>query len=301
MTNYGGSVPQHLIVGARQGFLQGRRQAEFPWRQVAAEFNMGAKSETLVDLGAAPMPKDSRSGVTYQEFVEKSKALTVIDWDITVGISQNAVDDDQTSTLQNRFASAGRNFEKHINKRVFTVLNAGDGQTYGPAYDGQDFFDSDHVDKGANYQTSQDNEAALTLSLDNFNTAWVAAAQMRDDQGEFTDFNYDLLVCHPTNFVIGSNIVGNLSAMDTANREDNPYATMFKPPVISAELDTTAWYIIASSENVKPLILAMKEQPGLQATWFDATKPEGGMNFFKFYGRYKVHYGEWRLAYQGNT
>ena len=299
--NYGGTVPQHLIVGARQGFLQGRRQADFPWRMIASEFNMGAKSETLVDIGAAPMPKDSRAGVTYQEFVEKSKVLTVIDWDITVGISQNAVDDDQTGTLLNQFQSAGSNFEKHINKRVFQVLNSGDGQTYGPAYDGQDFFDSDHVDKGASYQTSQDNEGALTLSLDNFNTSWVAARKFRDDQGEFTEFAYDLLVVPPDLMTLGHQITQVTTSYDTANREENPYSGFFKPPVISAELDTTAWYIIASSENVKPLILAMKKEPGLANFWFDPTKPEGGMNYFKFFGRYDVHYGDWRLAYQGNT
>ena len=89
--------------------------------------------------------------------------------------------------------------------------------------------------------------------------------------------------------------------MDTANREENPFSGLMKPPLVSPELDTTAWYLIASGEAHKPLIVAMKEQPGLQHAWFDPQTPDGGRHYFKFYARYDVFYGDWRLAKQGNT
>jgi phage major head subunit gpT-like protein len=278
------------------------KAANYPWPQVAMQLNMDAVSVDLVDLGAAPMPTESRvSGVTIQDMIEKTKTVTPTDWDITVWISQNAIDDDQTGALERRVRMAGDNFQKHINKRVFTVLNGGDSTTYGLAYDGQDFFDSDHVDKGAAYTTSQDNENTLPLSLDNLDTAYRAAEIFRDDQGEFTEYNYDLLVCHPDNRVAAFNITGNAAAYDTADRKDNPYSALLKPPVFSPHLDSAAWYLIASSEQVKPLILTMKKQPGLQAAWFDPKQPDGGRHYFKFFGRYEVHYGDWRLAYQGQT
>lgn len=296
-----GNVPKHLVTSARTGFLTGMRRRPYPWQQVAMTLNMDSASQQLVDLGAAPMPVDSRSGVTIQDFIEKEMEVSVIDWDITVWISQNAIDDDQTGSLERKVRSAGDNFQKHINSRVFTVLNGGDGTTYGSAYDGQDFFDSDHVDPGADYQTNQDNEGALAISLDNFNTAWVAAQAFVDDQGEYTQFEYDLLVTHPTNKVIAENIAGNVQAMDTGSREMNPYAGELKQPVYSPYLDTTAWYLIASSEEIKPLILAMRKQPALQHAWFDPTAPDGGRFYFKYFARYDVVFGEWRLAYQGNT
>lgn len=297
---FSGNVPQHLTVAARSGFLQALRAREYPWQRVAMQLNMGAKSEDLVDLGAAPMPTNSKSGITAQDFIEKTKRVTPVDWDITVWLSENARNDDQTGVLERRVRAAGENFQRHINNRVFTVLNAGDGQTYGAAYDGQDFFDSDHVDKGAHYQTAQDNENALPLSLDNFNTVWVAAQQTLDDQGEYTEYMYDLLVVHPTNNVLAANITGNPLAMDTANREANPYSGKVQY-ITSPYLDTTAWHLLASSELVKPFILAMREQPHLQATWFDPKAPDGGRHYFKFFARYEVHYGDWRLAFQGNT
>ena len=185
----GGNVPKHLVVAARTGFLSSMRAKSYPWQQVAATLNMDARAIDLVDLGAAPMPVNDAAVV--QDYIEKTIQVQAKEWNISVWISDSAIKDDQTGQLETKVRSAGENFQKHINKRVFQVLNAGDGTTYGSAYDGQDFFDSDHVDLGASYTTAQDNENALALSLDNFNTVWTAAQSFRDDQGEFTEYAYD--------------------------------------------------------------------------------------------------------------
>lgn len=294
-----GNVPGHLNVAAKTGFLSAARTRVYPWQRIAMQYNMSTASQELVDLGAAPMPLHSVQGTTVQDFIEKRKTITPTDWDITVFISYNAVKDDQTGSLDRKVRAAGDNFQKHINKRVFQVLNAGDSQTYGAAYDGQDFFDSDHVDAGSG-MTAVDNEHVLTLSLDNFETVYAAAQAMTDDQGEYPEYVYDLLVVNPANERIAAQITGNPTAYDTANREANPYSGKLSY-VTSPYLDTTAWHLIASNETVKPLILAMKEQPTLQSSWFDPNTPDGGRYYFKFFARYEVHYGLYLLAVQGNT
>lgn len=295
----GNNVPKHLVVAARTGFLSSMRAKAYPWQQVASTLNMDAKAIDLVDLGAAPMPVEDQSAV--QDYIEKTIQVEPKEWAIQVWISENAIKDDQTGSLEQKVRGAGENFQKHIDQQVFTYLNGGDGTTYGLAYDGQEFFDSDHVDNGADYQTSQDNENALALSLDNFNTVWTSAQAFRDDQGQFTRYDYDQLICHPSLYVVAMNVTGNLQAMDTANREENPFSGLMKPPVISPDLDSTAWYLAASSEAHKPLIVAMREQPSLQHAWFEPQAPDGGRHYFKFYARYVVAYGDWRLCAQGNT
>jgi phage major head subunit gpT-like protein len=236
-----------------------------------------------------------------QDIIEKGLEVEPEDWYITVSLSQNAIDDDQTGTVESKFRSVNEGFDRHINQRVFQVLNGGDGTTYGLAYDGQHFFDNDHVDDGGDYQTNQSNELTNNLSLDNFETAWVAAQQFRDDQGNFTNYMYDLLVCHPTNFRIASNVTGNPQSYDTGNREENPYSGLMKPPIVSPELDTDAWYLLASSESVKPLFVAMRKRPTLTAMDFDAREEDGGKHYFTYHARYVVGYGDWRLAIQGQT
>jgi len=295
-----GDTPKHLVVAARTGFLSALRGKTYNWQRVAMLHNLTAKREDLVDLGAAPMPTNSKTGTTMQDFVEKTKSVTPTDWDITVWISQNALSDDQTGTLDGRVRSAGDRFQQHINNRVFTVLNAGDGQTYGSSYDGQDFFVTDHIDKGGAYQTAQDNVSALALSLDNFETVKVASNKFLDDRGEPVGYNYDTLIVAPELERIAAQICKNAEAYDTGNREANPYAGVTSY-IVSPKFDSTAWVLAAGNESAKPILIGERKAPELQSAWFDPNGPEGGMNYFKFFARYVFAYGDWRLAHMGNS
>lgn len=294
-----GNVPNHLLVAARTGFLTSMATVRYPWQAITMTLNMDAKNIDLVDLGAAPMPtNDHRS---LGDFVEKHLQVGVREWRLPVWISYNAVKDDQTGTLDRKVRSAGEKFQSAINKLVFQTLNAGDGTTYHTGYDGLAFFSASHIDAGGFYQTVQDNAKTLTLSLDNFETVSVAAEQFKDDQGDYTGYGFDQIVCHPSNRRIALQITGNKSAYDTANREDNPYAGMMKQPITSPWLDTTAWYLMSTNQEIKPMLLTMKEQPHLLHSEFNPNFPDGGRYIFHFYARYDVYYGDWRLAIQGNT
>lgn len=295
-----GNTPEHLVVAARTGFLSGQKGISYPWQRIASMIDLGAKSVDLVDLGAAPMPTQNKGKGQVQEFIEKTLKVEPLDWDITVSLSHNAIQDDQTSSLERKVMGAGANFQKHIGKLAFKALNAGDATTYGLCYDGLYMFSNSHVDKGAQYTTVQDNLYGLTLSLDNFQTVRVAALGTMDDQGEKIGYDYNLLVVPPALEYTAAQICTNAQAYDTANREMNPYSGSVSY-IVNPELDSTAWMLVASNESVKPILIAMREQPNLQHTWFDPNGPDGGMYYFKFYARYNVFYGDWRTAYMGNS
>lgn len=295
-----GNVPQHLNVAARTGFLTSLKMPDMPWQRIATTLNMDARAQTLVDLGGTPMPVESRGGGVAQDMIEKTMDVRPIDWEIITWISVNAVSDDQTGNLLQRVQGAAVNFQKHLNNRVFTKLNGGDGGTYGLAYDGQYFFDSDHVDKGAHYTSNQSNVNTSALSFDNFNTVRVAAQKYLDDQGEYVNYVPDLLIVPPELETLAAQLTSNKERYDTANRGINPFEgkTTY---IVSPQLDATAWYLIDTAEPTKPLIVVMREQPHLQGSWEDLTAADGGRYYFKFFGRYEVYYGDWRLATQGNT
>jgi len=295
-------VPYHLVVGARAGFLQAFEAGQPMWQRIAQRVDLGAKSTDLVDLGGVPMPKISNSGVTDQPFVEKHIAVEPRDWDITVHISRNARDDDQTGLLDRRVRQAGERFNQHFDKLCFAALNAGDGSTYGVGYDGLSLFDNSHVDKGATYETVQDNLNALTLNLTNFNTVWISAMNFRDDQGEPARYNYDLLVVPPALALSAAQITSNAEDATTANRAINPFNGQIDY-VVSQDFDSTAWVLVASNHQIKPILLVMRRAPGLQPedVWFDPNKPDGGWFCFKFSSRYYVYMGDWRLAAMGNS
>lgn len=293
--------PQHLIVGAQSGFTAGTKPITLAWQRIGMQMPLNAASVTMVDLGAAPMPTENKGKPNIQEMIEKSMVVKPKTWDLTLRVSYNLTKDDQTNTIYSKALAAGQNFQRHINNQVFKVLNAGDSQTYGPCYDDQDFFDSDHVDKGAHYQTAQDNEYNLALSPDNFNTVRVAASKIKDDQGENCGYNYNLLVVPPDLEVEAAQICRNPNKAATANNDINPFNGRIDY-VVSPELDTTAWHLLAADEAVKPIIVGLREAPFMQAAWFEPLEgSEGGYYYIKFMGRYIVVYGDWRLAVQGNS
>lgn len=296
-----GNVPQHLIVAARTGFLATASNPDPAFAPIAEVINMTAKSIDLVDLGSAPMPVRNRGRAQMRDFIERKLTVTPLDWDITVGISYNAVKDDQTGALERKVRAAGANFQRHIAMQAFKALNDGDATTnFGACYDGLSFFNNAHVDKGAEYTTAQDNLYGLPLSLDNFETVRVAAMTLRDDQGEFINYNYNLLIVPPALERTAANIVRNPQAYDTANREINPYSGQTNL-IVHPNLDSTSWILVASGQPTKPIIIAIREAPNLQTQWFDPEAGDGGMYYFKFYARYNHFYGDWRTAIMGNS
>lgn len=295
-----GNVPQHLVVAARTGFLTTASPAVPAYAPIAATLNMSAKSIDMVDLGGAPMPLRNRGRMQVQDFIEKKLTVTPLDWDITVFISHNAVQDDQTGELDRKVRSAGDNFQRHIAQQSFQALNDGDATTnFGACYDGKAFFANDHADKGAAYSTAQDNLDGNSLSLANFTTTFVKAQKTKDDQGNYTQYNYNLLVVPPDLATLAHQITRVPGGSETTTNA-NPYAGQIQY-IIAPQLDSTAWVLVASSENTKPIIIAMREQPNLQSAWFDPEAPDGGRYYFKFYARYNHFYGDWRLAYMGNS
>lgn len=294
-----GNVPGHLVVSARTGFLTTAAPPVPAYAAIAQEVPMTAKSIDMVDLGGAPMPLRNRGRMQIQDFIEKRMTVAPLDWDITVFISHNAVQDDQTGELDRKVRAAGDNFQRHIAQQAFQALNDGDTANFGNAYDGLTFFNDAHFDKGAAYVTPQDNKDANALNATNFPTTYVKAQRVRDDQGGFLQYNYDLLIVPPELQTVAFQLTQVPGGSETAANA-NPYAGRLNY-VVSPLLDSTAWILVASNTATKPILIAMRERPNLQSAWFDPESPDGGRYYFKFYARYNHFYGDWRTAFMGNT
>lgn len=300
MTIYRQDIAAHLNYGVRTGFLKGQKTYSPVRSAFVRETASTGKQEDYSDVGTVPMPVSYDDMVQVRGTHEVNLTITNKDYEITIGISHNAINDDRVGNLDTWARQAGRNFEKHMDKLCFLALNAGDTSTYGLCYDGLTLFNNSHVDSGAESQTAVDNLNALSLSLDNFETVWVAGQSFTDGRGEYVMYDHNLIITSPSNKRIARNIAENMEAYDTANREMNPYAGDIKKPLISPWLDSTAWFVVAADEIVKPIILQIRQQPQM-VTWDDEKLGEGGVRYYKFHGRYNVGYGDPRTVIMGNT
>lgn len=291
------NVPAHLLVTARTGFLTTATPDVPAYADVAAVLPMDATSQDLVDIGGSPMPTSWKGRPETQDFIEKKLTVQTAEWTIKVGISYRAVRDDKTNELRRKCESAGDNFQLDISQKVYKTLN--DGETI-LGYDGLPFFDNAHIDKGAVYTVGQDNLFSVDLDVDGVEDVLVPARRFRDDQGNFVNYGHDLLIVAPELERAAAVVTGKGLFMPTDTANANPYAGTLNYRV-SEQLDSTAWMLVATKRKVKPVIIAMREKPGLRAANFDPDGPDGGMYYFWFGGSYDHYLGDWRTAVMGKS
>jgi len=314
-------VLAHLEYGMRKGFLT----AQKGYSPLRAPFCGVTQSdgafETYADMGTVPWPSqnggqaagtavDSRTNKQVVGGLHEGGPITVLggnergmivynqDWDIPIGIYHNAINDNRVGSLEAWARNAGTRFEQHKDYVAFAMLNGGDGTTYGEAYDGLSYFNDSHVDPGAEYQTTQDNKYDLALSMDNFETVYVAAGGLLDDRGQPTGLIYDLLV-HSINLRrTAAQITDNPEDGETANRAVNPYSgEVRRLQAPGGWFDSTAWALVCSNLPEKPIYIQEREAPHL-VQWDDENQ---GIRYYKWQARYVGFYGDWRLALMGKS
>jgi len=294
-------IAQSLKYGGRAAFLEGLKHYPVKRQLIAEPATSSGNEEVYLGLGANPLPLEALDQVQPRGVTERSITIVNKDWETTFEVSHNAINDDRVGHLEDKMRSAGEAFQRHMDKLCWQALNGGDGTTYGSCYDGLEFFDTLHVDAGADYTTAQSNLGTTTLSLDGFNTIWQAAVTLRDDRGEFVEAPLDLLLVNQANMVVAAQICNNELAYDTANREVNPFTGMFRF-YWTPHFDAAAWTISSTLRGHRPIIFQLREAPDMEEPWDDRSVAfEGGARYFKFSARYWLGYANYRNAYMGKT
>lgn len=299
MTVLRGDIASHLEYGIKTNFLKSIKSATPMRNAIAQEVSSDGKAETYADLGTPSMPVETIDTPNITGVHEVSLIVTNKDYDLTIKVSHNAINDARVGNLDNWARQAGLQFIRHQDKICFEALNTGDLATSLPGYDGKRLFANDHFDENAVDVTPQDNLLALGgLTTANYKTARVAALRFLDARGEECNYNFNTLIVPPELENEAAQITDNAWAFGTANREINPYNGARR--IVTPYLDTTAWILVAGDEMVKPLIFQMRQAPQL-TVWDDENAPEGGMRYFKWSSRYAVAPAEWRTAIMGNS
>lgn len=318
-------IAAHLERQVRTGFLLGGKGYTPLRASFAREVPSDGAFETYADMGTFPWPvqnagkqgaggTDGRTGAPAVGSVNSGQAITVIggeekslivynvDWEIAVGITHNAINDDRAGDIEGWARGAAQNFERHKDYQCFKALNDGELTTnYGAGYDGLSFFNDSHKDPGAEYQTTQDNKYAVALSFDNFKTVRIAASKFLDGRGLPVGFNHNLLLVPPDLEYEAAQIVANPEVYGTTDRNKNPYAGKLQSMIVPGGwFDTTCWVLVDTSQIQKPINLQLRQEPQL-VTWDDETQGDGGIRYYKWHARYNVFYGDWRLAILGNS
>jgi phage major head subunit gpT-like protein len=130
-----------LRVGFQASFQGGIDMATKQSGRVAFEIPSTTKEERLGWLGKMPNVREWLGDRQIQNFNEYDYTIKNKDWELTIGVDRNAIEDDTFGIYNPLFAEMGQSTGGHLETLLFSALKNG---FTSKCFDGQNFFDTVH-------------------------------------------------------------------------------------------------------------------------------------------------------------
>lgn len=189
----GGSGALVTTTGAMADFIERMKTGRQVTGQIARVVSTTRKTETFPLLGQVADLTQWVDERPEDDIYEDSISVTPLHFAGGLPIHRDTFDDDQVSGYAGKIMELSQRAAMFPTKRLLgTGIDAGySNSTFGLAYDGQFFFDTDHADPGpATYTTNQDNDltgAAATGTIPTVAEAHVALDACETAFGGFKD------------------------------------------------------------------------------------------------------------------
>lgn len=248
-------------------------------------------------LGASPQIQRWVAEKRAQELNKFEWDITVVDWEATVRINLNALKDARWNIYEPRIKGMARNAARHEYNLISELLR---GAETGLCYDGQYFFDTDHVD-GASGSQSNEITGAGTSQANIETDYYKACAKLQgflDDKGQVMNpDNFRPIVWIPNDPTLKQRfqtlkLAGLIS--QTSNILVNDFDLVVDPQLT----DATDWYMMRDDSELKPFIHVSREGfhyednfgSGSEAVWSSRVGEASCV------GRDAMTYGMWQSA-----
>jgi phage major head subunit gpT-like protein len=130
-----------LTQGFKTSFQQGLGQTQPQWSMIATKVPSSTREEKYGWLGKIPNVREWVGDRVVQNLMQHDYAIKNKDWELTLGVDRNDIDDDQYGIYGPLFVEMGQSVAAFPDQLVWPLLKAGFATA---GYDGQYFFDTDH-------------------------------------------------------------------------------------------------------------------------------------------------------------
>lgn len=272
------------------------------WREIASLVNSDGASEEYKWLGQLPMPNEWRGERRTKALLDFGQTIINQHWESMVAIDRDHFEDDQTGQLAMRVAEMATRFAQHPDKLIVQLIQ--DGETK-KSYDGQFFFDTDHVEGDSGSQSNDlTYDATTTTAPTNtefeaaFWQAVTALVGFVDDQGEpwnlfsqFEDMSGLLVVVPPKFLKVASTVLG-ANAAPLIDNTSNILAGRAKVMTTPRLGWTDKFAVFKVDDPMRPFIF--QDRKKVQTDLID--DPLKKDIVYAADGRYAVGYGLWQKA-----
>jgi phage major head subunit gpT-like protein len=251
--------------------------------KLATEAPSNTETQTYAWMCQIPKMKKWLSERQMESLAAHSYSLTNEDWEVSIKVPRNKIDDDQYGVYRPAVGSYGEAAAKWDDDMVLEVIEAAEDTL---CFDGQNYFDTGHpvdpydVDKGTydNLLTSK------ALTPENYADARRKMRLFKGDNGRPLGVRPSLLVV-PTALEDKARRILESTELATTTQEGstvvgaqtNIYKGTAELLVIDDLTDQDDWYLLDTSRVVKPFVKQIRKRPEFQR-YFNPADP----NLFLF-------------------
>ncbi len=290
---------QAAFVALKTLFNNAFAAAPSTWDKIAMKVPSSTGSNLYAWLSAFPKMRRWVGEKHVKNLQAYSYSVVNEDWEATVAVNRNHIEDDQLGIYQPQAQMAGFSAKQLPDEIVYELVNNGFTAL---CYDGQYFFDVDHPVAGgsvSNVSTKALSAATLANAQASYGAARTAMRRFKDEDGRPINISPTVLLVPPA-------LEDTARALLTVDRlEDgkpNPYKGTAELVVESRLTSDTAWFLLDTSKPVRPFIYQERKAP----VFVQQTDPEADDVFsrkeYKFGAEARAAggYGFWQMAY-GST
>lgn len=287
------------LVGMQQNFralyLSAYDAYEPLWMQLAMEAPSTGAGENYQWLGDVPGMSEWVDTKTLKRLRGFNYLILNKNWESTIEVDRNHVDDDQLGMYKPRIIELGENAKQHPDELVSSARKSG---TSTACYDGKNFYATDHA---FGMSGSHSNLLAGT---------GVTAAKVRDDlfamRAAFRKFKSDQgkpFIRKRGNLDFIAVIPPDLEKVFDELNNPSPGSTVPKTPIVYEIdpylTDANDWYLDYKGAPVRAFILQMRARPGFVSLENPNTSDTVFLLRKLLFGveaRYNVGYGLWQYS-----
>jgi len=269
------------------------------WEKIAMRVPSTTGSNLYAWLSAFPKMRRWVGEKHIQNLKAFSYTVENEDWEATVEVDRNHIEDDQLGIYAPQAQMAGFSAKQLPDEIVYEVVN---GAFTNYCYDGKFFFDNEHpVGHGT---ASNKGDAALSVASQAAAKASYGAA--RTQMRSFKDDEGRPLTVRPNVLLVGPALEDTARALLTNERLEDGKTNLYRGTaelVVDERIESdSAWFLLDTSKPVKPFIYQERKSP----VFVQQTDPEADDVFnrkkYKFGAEARAAggYGFWQLAY-GST
>lgn len=296
-------IARLLTSGLKTTFMQGMKEYKPFFKEVCTEVPSTKAIEEYAWLGENPMLREWKDERAPKALLENGFTLKNKHYEASLAVDRDTLEDDQYGQVKVRAQALGRNVFKSYDKLFSTFLEAGTSEL---CYDGQYFFDTDHVDGASGNQSNAPSAAAgYKFGEAGLKTVYDAMLGFKDDKGV-------PMGIMPTHVMIPSGLYWTakelldpsavMATTDPGLKALSGALKIIVNPFLTnaGTVANSAWYMLALGEGVKPFIYQNRKNP--EFTPMD--KSDDYANFMRkeiMYGvdsRFAFGYGDWRMAFR---